>query len=181
MSIPQTMAVGLAGSFIAGIIVYAISGGSAAPGLPRRARLLRADRLLHPPPPRRRARRPGRARPAPPRALERAHRVEQPLDVVLVVVVHEAGAHGAVGVEAEEALELLGVVVAVPDRDLALGERGGDLRRSVRPSTVNISVDVRSRARPWTVTPGIASSPSSAAASSASSCARTASQSMPRV
>jgi uncharacterized membrane protein YeaQ/YmgE (transglycosylase-associated protein family) len=32
MSIPQTMAVGLAGSFIAGIIVYAISGGRTAPG-----------------------------------------------------------------------------------------------------------------------------------------------------
>ena len=32
LSIPQTMAVGLAGSFAAGIIVYAISGGAAAPG-----------------------------------------------------------------------------------------------------------------------------------------------------
>ena len=32
MSIPQTMAVGLAGSFVAGIIVYAISGGREAPG-----------------------------------------------------------------------------------------------------------------------------------------------------
>jgi uncharacterized membrane protein YeaQ/YmgE (transglycosylase-associated protein family) len=32
MTIPQTMAVGLAGSFAAGIIVYAISGGSEAPG-----------------------------------------------------------------------------------------------------------------------------------------------------
>jgi uncharacterized membrane protein YeaQ/YmgE (transglycosylase-associated protein family) len=32
MTIPQTMAVGLAGSFAAGIIVYAISGGRAAPG-----------------------------------------------------------------------------------------------------------------------------------------------------
>jgi len=32
MSIPQTMAVGLAGSFIAGIIFYAVSGGRAAPG-----------------------------------------------------------------------------------------------------------------------------------------------------
>ena len=32
MTIPQTMAVGLAGSFVAGIIVYAISGGSEAPG-----------------------------------------------------------------------------------------------------------------------------------------------------
>jgi uncharacterized membrane protein YeaQ/YmgE (transglycosylase-associated protein family) len=32
MTIPQTMAVGLAGSFAAGIIVYAISGGNAAPG-----------------------------------------------------------------------------------------------------------------------------------------------------
>jgi uncharacterized membrane protein YeaQ/YmgE (transglycosylase-associated protein family) len=32
MSIPQTIAVGLAGSFVAGIIVYAISGGRAGPG-----------------------------------------------------------------------------------------------------------------------------------------------------
>ena len=32
MSLGQTMVVGLAGSFAAGIIVYAISGGSAAPG-----------------------------------------------------------------------------------------------------------------------------------------------------
>ena len=32
MTIPQTMAVGLAGSFVAGIIVYAISGGSEMPG-----------------------------------------------------------------------------------------------------------------------------------------------------
>jgi uncharacterized membrane protein YeaQ/YmgE (transglycosylase-associated protein family) len=32
MTIPQTIAVGLAGSFVAGIIVYAISGGSEAPG-----------------------------------------------------------------------------------------------------------------------------------------------------
>lgn len=32
LTIPQTMAVGLAGSFAAGIIVYAISGGSEAPG-----------------------------------------------------------------------------------------------------------------------------------------------------
>ena len=32
MTISQTIAVGLAGSFVAGIIVYAISGGSEAPG-----------------------------------------------------------------------------------------------------------------------------------------------------
>ena len=32
MSIPETIAVGLAGSFVAGIIVYAISGGSEYPG-----------------------------------------------------------------------------------------------------------------------------------------------------
>ena len=32
MTIPQTIAIGLAGSFVAGIVVYAISGGSAAPG-----------------------------------------------------------------------------------------------------------------------------------------------------
>src|SRR3954470_12610302 len=32
MTIPQTIAVGLAGSFVAGIIVYAISGGSEGPG-----------------------------------------------------------------------------------------------------------------------------------------------------
>jgi len=32
MTIPQTMAVGLAGSFVAGIIVYAITDGRAAPG-----------------------------------------------------------------------------------------------------------------------------------------------------
>jgi uncharacterized membrane protein YeaQ/YmgE (transglycosylase-associated protein family) len=32
MTIPQTMAVGLAGSFIAGVIVYALSDGREAPG-----------------------------------------------------------------------------------------------------------------------------------------------------
>lgn len=32
MSLFQTMAVGLAGSFAAGLLVYAISGGSRAPG-----------------------------------------------------------------------------------------------------------------------------------------------------
>jgi uncharacterized membrane protein YeaQ/YmgE (transglycosylase-associated protein family) len=32
MTIPQTIAVGLAGTFIAGLIVYALSGGSEAPG-----------------------------------------------------------------------------------------------------------------------------------------------------
>jgi uncharacterized membrane protein YeaQ/YmgE (transglycosylase-associated protein family) len=32
MTIPQTMAVGLAGSFIAGLIVRALSGGREAPG-----------------------------------------------------------------------------------------------------------------------------------------------------
>jgi uncharacterized membrane protein YeaQ/YmgE (transglycosylase-associated protein family) len=32
MSIPQTILVGMAGSLIAGLLVYAISGGRAAPG-----------------------------------------------------------------------------------------------------------------------------------------------------
>jgi uncharacterized membrane protein YeaQ/YmgE (transglycosylase-associated protein family) len=32
MTLLQTMAVGLAGSFLAGLVVYAISGGRAAPG-----------------------------------------------------------------------------------------------------------------------------------------------------
>lgn len=32
MTIPQTMAVGVAGSFLAGIVVWLISGGRAAPG-----------------------------------------------------------------------------------------------------------------------------------------------------
>jgi uncharacterized membrane protein YeaQ/YmgE (transglycosylase-associated protein family) len=32
LTIPQTIAVGLAGSFIAGLLVYAISGGSEGPG-----------------------------------------------------------------------------------------------------------------------------------------------------
>jgi uncharacterized membrane protein YeaQ/YmgE (transglycosylase-associated protein family) len=32
MTIPQTMAVGLAGSFIAGVIVYALSDGREGPG-----------------------------------------------------------------------------------------------------------------------------------------------------
>ena len=32
MTIPQTIVVGLAGTFIAGIVVYAISGGRAGPG-----------------------------------------------------------------------------------------------------------------------------------------------------
>src|SRR5215813_3170014 len=48
---------------------------------------------------------------------------EQPLGVRRVVVVQEAGTHGAVRGEAEVLLELPGVVVAVPDGDLAVGER----------------------------------------------------------
>jgi len=32
MSIPATIGIGLAGSFIAGLIFYAVTGGSAAPG-----------------------------------------------------------------------------------------------------------------------------------------------------
>ena len=32
MTIPQTMGVGVAGSFIAGVVTYVISGGTAAPG-----------------------------------------------------------------------------------------------------------------------------------------------------
>ena len=32
LTIPQTMAVGLAGSFLAGIVFYALTGGRAAPG-----------------------------------------------------------------------------------------------------------------------------------------------------
>jgi uncharacterized membrane protein YeaQ/YmgE (transglycosylase-associated protein family) len=32
MTIPQTIGLGLAGSFVAGLVVYAISGGRAAPG-----------------------------------------------------------------------------------------------------------------------------------------------------
>ena len=32
LTIPQTMAVGLAGSFLAGIVFYAVTGGRAAPG-----------------------------------------------------------------------------------------------------------------------------------------------------
>ena len=56
-------------------------------------------------------------------------RSQQPFRVGLVVVVDEAGADGAVRLEAEEALELPGVVVALPDGDLALGERGGHVVR----------------------------------------------------
>ena len=41
----------------------------------------------------------------------------------VVVVVHEAGAQRAVRGQAEEALELVRVVVAVPDGDAALGQR----------------------------------------------------------
>ena len=47
--------------------------------------------------------------------------------------------------EAEDALELPGVVVAVPDGDLALGERGRDARAACMPATLNISVGARSR------------------------------------
>ena len=179
MTIPETIAVGLAGSFVAGIIVYAISGGSETPGFLASLvfsvlivyfiRRRRGGGLVDPGVP-------GVARP-----LERAHGGEQPLDVVLVVVVHEAGADGAVGVEAEEALELVGVVVAVPDRDLVLGQRGGGLgggaaldgehqrRGAVAGAAVDGDAGDRVEAR------------RARRLSSASSWARTASQSMPRV
>ena len=60
-----------------------------------------------------------------------ADRLHEPPRVVGVVVVHEPGAHRALGIEAEEALELPGVVVALPDGDLALGQRRRDLGRRV--------------------------------------------------
>src|SRR5215217_1880658 len=89
MSIPMTIGLGIAGSFIGGLLTYAISGGRNAGGF----------------------------------------FVAFLCTVGVVAVMHEPGAHRAVRGEPEVALELPRVVVAVPDRDLALGEhrrhRGG--------------------------------------------------------
>jgi hypothetical protein len=66
-------------------------------------------------------------RPAETRSLTPAREtVEEPVDLVLGVVVHDARPHGAV-LEAEVLHRLDGVVVAVPDRDLALCEERATL------------------------------------------------------
>src|SRR4051812_9446446 len=54
---------------------------------------------------------------------------EHPLGVGFVVVLDKTRADRAVRDELEVALELGGVVVAVPDRDALGGERPGDLGR----------------------------------------------------
>ena len=51
----------------------------------------------------------------------------KPVDLVLRVVVHEAGAHGAGALEPEQLHDLDRVVVAVPDRDLPRRQLGRDL------------------------------------------------------
>ena len=56
-------------------------------------------------------------------ARELGDRLEQPIDVVGVVVGDDAGAQGAVGLEAQPARELQRVVVAVPDGDLGARQR----------------------------------------------------------
>ena len=58
-------------------------------------------------------------------------RLEQAIDVVAVVVGDDAGAQGAVGLEAQPARELQGVVVAVPDGDLGARQVGGDVARAM--------------------------------------------------
>ena len=54
MSLLQTMAVGLGGSFIAGILMWVITDGRAGAGFLVSLVALGADRLPHPPLPRRR-------------------------------------------------------------------------------------------------------------------------------
>src|SRR3954466_954770 len=61
------------------------------------------------------------------RAIKLCDRREEALGVGGGVVVQESGADGSVGGEAEDLLELPGVVVAVPDGDLALVQGAGDL------------------------------------------------------
>ena len=75
-------------------------------------------------------------------------RREQALGVRRVVVVQEPGADRAVRGEAEVALELPGVVVAVPDGDLAARPARVATSAAVRPATLNISVGARSAAAP---------------------------------
>ena len=73
-----------------------------------------------------------RPRVVPVRHREVGERGEQPVDLVLGVVVDDPRADGAV-VEPEVAHRLERVVVAVPDREVALGERrGGVLGRAHR-------------------------------------------------
>ena len=55
MSIPMTIGLGIAGSFLGGLIVYAISGGRSARRVLRRLRLHGRPRLPRAPQPRRRA------------------------------------------------------------------------------------------------------------------------------
>ena len=119
MSIPMTMLVGIAGSLIGGVILYLITGGryfgggwlaslACATGLVYLIRSLTAAAVS-------------------PTRGEIRDCGHEPLGVGLVVVVHEAGADRAVRGQPEVALELPGVVVAVPDGDLALGQHGRDL------------------------------------------------------
>jgi len=64
LSLPQTMLLGLAGSFIGGVVVYVITGWALLRSrLVRVARVRDADPLLHPAPARRRADQPRAPRP----------------------------------------------------------------------------------------------------------------------
>ena len=69
LTVFQTMAVGIAGSLLAGIVFYLIFGDAGRSRVPRRARLLGPDHVLHPPLARRRADAAERRRAAPPRLL----------------------------------------------------------------------------------------------------------------
>ena len=79
---------------------------------------------------------------------------EQPVDLLGRVVVDDPGAHGAVDlVEAEPPDRLERVVVAPPDRDVALGEVLGDGLRACGPATLKQNVGTRPSivGRPWSV------------------------------
>ena len=125
LSIPETIAVGLAGSFIAGLLVYAISDGSAAPGF--LASLVFSALILY----FIRRRRggglvdPGGATPGhAARALARRRAAARRRPRRCSARSRRGPRRGGRG---RGALELPGVVVAVPDGDLALGQRRGDL------------------------------------------------------
>src|SRR3954454_3474575 len=64
-------------------------------------------------------------------ARELGDRLEQPIDLVAVVVGDDAGTQGAVWLEAQPARELEGAVVAVPHGALGARGVGGDVLRRV--------------------------------------------------
>ena len=105
----------------------------------------------------------------------RSSAAKQPVHVLVVVVVHHAGADAAVGLEAQQGGELERVVVAVPDGHLVAREVACHvLRRAAFHGQHERGHAVAGA--PCSVRPSIADRPSTMRANSASSCARIASK-----